>query len=137
MARIDSLNQQIAAHADSIEKLREEKQKTFRAKIISCAHCNARAALSRFGFIQDYWYESPHGCMGGDHWHYSKTKLCHIVCPSCNTANYIYNHPDRAKIEEAIDKEHCSVESLFACVYDQHGDQKPVLRGKKESDCLI
>src|SRR3989338_3214362 len=67
-------------------------------RIIRCISCKKSSQLRLWTFIQDHWYERPYSCSGGDTWHTSKTELCHIVCPKCDTENYIYNHPQREKI---------------------------------------
>ncbi len=82
-----------------LKSLEAEKATLLNSKLIAvgrsfirCISCKKASQLSRWIFIQDHWYERPYSCTGGDMWHASKTELCHIICPNCNTENYIYNH---------------------------------------------
>lgn len=48
---------------------------------ILCKKCNKRSQIRNVQYAKWYWYERPHGCMGGDTWHWGGYI---IVCPKCN-----------------------------------------------------
>ena len=47
---------------------------------IYCKKCSKRTQIRNIQFARYYWYERPHGCMGGDTWHYGGYI---ITCPKC------------------------------------------------------
>ena len=100
------------------------KKKLFlvRGSRIKCVHCGKQPSLRKFQFIQNEWYESPWSCNGGGNWHSSETKLCHIICPSCNKENYINNHPDVIKIVSLIGDYGLEKKEIFAVIWEKCGD---------------
>lgn len=55
----------------------------------SCGHCHTVSQIGDAEFIEHYWYESPHGCTGGDNWWLSED-VAAIECPVCNAHLRIY-----------------------------------------------
>ncbi len=94
-----------------------------RRSFILCIHCNKKSVLSSWTFIQNHWYEKPHGCLGGDNWWSSKKECCHISCPKCEKQNYLYNHPQKEKIVKILNDFRFNEEELFLMVYDEHNDK--------------
>ena len=47
---------------------------------ILCKKCGKRSQVRNIQFARYYWYESPHGCMGGACWHSNGFV---VVCPKC------------------------------------------------------
>jgi hypothetical protein len=86
---------------------------------ISCPYCKRPSKTQEWTFIQDQWYEGPHGCTGGDTWHDTQTECCHIVCPKCTRETYIYNHPDRDVIVKHIKESDFSKRELFGSVRER------------------
>lgn len=107
-----------------LERLRNQKINLIKAKKFACGNCKTVSSFSSLGFVQDYWYESPHGCMGGDTWHRSKMSLCHLVCPHCNTMNYIYNHSQREAILRYVELCGLGVSEIFAVVFENHPTER-------------
>lgn len=108
--------------------IRQRKLKIVKSVIVACTECGSKHALGNFGFVQDHWYTSPHGCTEGDYWNMSKTEVCHLVCPQCSTMVYIYRHPMRDQIVSLVDSHRFGKEELFSAVWDKHGDREPKLR---------
>lgn len=49
-------------------------------KTILCKKCGKRSKVTKVRYADYYWYERPHGCMGGDMWHHGGIL---IECPKC------------------------------------------------------
>lgn len=49
--------------------------------------CGMAMQINELEFIQTRWYEGPHGCSGGDHWHQGEGQF---VCIHCGTRNRLY-----------------------------------------------
>jgi len=47
---------------------------------VLCSICGKRSQVQNIDYADWYWYESPHGCMGGDHWHRAGF---FYNCPKC------------------------------------------------------
>lgn len=103
----------------------DRKIAVIRRYAIVCVHCKKQSVLSRWIFLQDFWYTQPSGCTEGDYWNKTESECCHIFCPQCEKLNYIYNHPQKALLLERIDDRDIGKEKLFAEVWEQHGDNKP------------
>lgn len=84
-------------------RLLAEKLAAIQRMFIRCSSCHKESRLSSWTFVQDYWYERPYSCTGGDTWHTSATNVCDIICPKCGFENYIYNHAQREKIVHLVD----------------------------------
>lgn len=89
-----------------------------KASPFTCEHCKVVSPLGACYFVQNHWYEGPHGCAGGACWHGTKVEGCHVACPSCGKQNYIYNHRQRAELQESIGL--LEKRELFAKVYDSY-----------------
>lgn len=53
--------------------------------------CGSMLRVADTDFIQTYWYESPHGCTGGDNWWPGEGVA---VCGHCGKRNRLYNSPE-------------------------------------------
>lgn len=111
-----------------LEGLRNQKIRLIKVKRFTCSICKQESAFGELGFVQDHRYEHPHGCMGGDTWHRSEKNVCHLVCPHCNTMNYIYNHTQREAILRYIELCGLDVTEIFASVFDNHPTERGQLR---------
>lgn len=47
---------------------------------IFCKNCARKSQMRIVKYAKWHWYESPHGCMGGDQWHFGGYL---ITCPKC------------------------------------------------------
>ena len=67
--------------------------------------CDTSHMVKDVVYVQTHWYESPHGCMGGDTWHQGEGQ---IICPSCGARLRLYDRPDIVKLKryfkEVIDE---------------------------------
>jgi hypothetical protein len=55
--------------------------------LIHCKSCGKGTQAKNIRFARYYWYESPHGCMGGDHWHSNGFV---IYCPKCGEWEHVH-----------------------------------------------
>ena len=51
---------------------------------LACQKCGGRTKIKTLTLIQTHWYESPHGCTGGDLWHSGESQ---VRCPKCGFVN--------------------------------------------------
>lgn len=54
-------------------------------------------SLEKLTYIQELWYEQPHGCTGGDIWHEGEANF---ICPKCGVRNRPQFHPDWDFLED-------------------------------------
>lgn len=90
----------ILANRDDALKL--QQRDTLLKCSSQCATGKGCGALSRVGdlvYIQTHWYESPHGCSGGDYWHRGEGRW---KCPSCGHTNRLYKTPAVQDMREAF-----------------------------------
>jgi hypothetical protein len=59
--------------------------------------CGMAMEVRELTFIQTHWYESPHGCNGGDMWHRGEGNF---KCLHCGRRNRLHN---RKAIEQLRD----------------------------------
>lgn len=115
---IESYRARSTAH---LAKLIQRRLDFVRSYLIECVRCHNKNALSSWSFLQASFYVPPRGCNEGDYWVNSEVKVCHIVCPACGHENYIYNHPERATIEQMLgtpNRKH-SFNDIFVSVQEQ------------------
>lgn len=58
--------------------------------------CGMALKVGELTYIQTHWYESPHGCTGGDIWHQGEGQF---FCPHCNHRNRLYDRPEIEKLK--------------------------------------
>lgn len=111
-----------------LKELENERKKVLAAKMdiirryyILCATCGVKSRLSRWVFIQDQYYVQPYSCNGGAYWKNYATQNCHILCPKCGTADYLFNHPQRDKIVNLTDSREFVKYDLFSEVKISQG----------------
>ncbi len=110
-------------HAKECERLAALRIKTIKNYIILCTTCAKDAKMLDWKFIQDHWYERPHGCTEGAEWYPSRTEVCHIVCPHCHAKLYIYAHPQKKDIVKLVESiKPLSESDLFSVVENEFGD---------------
>lgn len=63
-----------------IEGLNQYDPKISERSTILCKKCGKRSQIKNVIFSRYYWYESPHGCMGGACWHSNGFV---VACPKC------------------------------------------------------
>lgn len=61
--------------------------------------CGKRHAIKDCVAIQTHWYESPHGCMGGDYWWRDELQ---IICPDTDNKNRLVFTSKKAKSQFEI-----------------------------------
>ena len=55
--------------------------------VVKCKSCGKGTQARNLQFCRYYWYETPHGCMGGDHWHSNGFM---VVCPKCGDREHVH-----------------------------------------------
>lgn len=78
-----------------VEGLSRHDPKISERSTILCKKCGKRSQARNIKFSRYYWYESPHGCIGGDAWHWDgyivSCSKCgnweKINCPSKSLSN--------------------------------------------------
>lgn len=85
------------------DKLREDKLKILKRKLVQCVECGKNSCLSAWTFIQGHWYVTPRGCTEGGYWDLHTTDNCFMVCPICNAEVRILDHPERDAIVYLLD----------------------------------
>lgn len=113
MATLTTLQRQLDKLDGDRSKVLKQKLGAIQRVLVKCVKCHKKSRLGTWFFVQGRWYAEPYSCIDGDHWNYSDTKVCHIVCPKCDGENYIYNHPQRYKIVELVDGHHFSTKEIF------------------------
>ena len=53
---------------------------------ILCKKCNKRSRVKNVEYLVWYWYETPHGCTGGDEYHKGGYN---VECPKCGFVSKI------------------------------------------------
>ncbi len=104
MPPLTVIERDLAALQTNQAQLYQRQLAAIRRKFIRCSKCHKNSRLASWSFIQGMFYVEPFSCTGGDYWLNSQTSSCHITCPKCGYENYIYNHPDRDRIVELLDK---------------------------------
>jgi hypothetical protein len=84
-------------------ELSKQKLEAIQAVPIACIACKQYTSLGDWIFIQKLWWVPPSGCTEGAYWKNHQTHTCDLRCPQCSYENYIYNHPQKAKIVELVD----------------------------------
>lgn len=122
---------------DSLGKL-EEKKATFLTKInrkindarrntkIKCPTCGKFSKISKMDYCQTYWYESPHGCTGGDNWWPGEINT---FCLHCNETIRINHHAEfdydtNGYLESEIHRKISNMRYLFKNHFEKYGDSK-------------
>lgn len=108
----------------SLAAVTVQKIANIQGRSFICTHCKHASLLSRCSFIQDFWYEGPSGCSGGDTWHPHEKKVCYIICPSCREWNYLHTHSQREELVAYLTECKVKAEQIFAKVYENHPDGK-------------
>ncbi len=108
---------------------------------VCCPNCHKESPLSDWGFVQTYWYESPHGCMGGDNWWGNEDIMqCLLICPNgChqngnNLATRIMDLPIQNQekkwvfgfIQQVTMLSESSLKQIFEDHYVQYGEGKKI-----------
>ena len=65
---------------------RQELNEVERTQYIKCKKCNKKSQVKKFEYSNFYWYEQPHGCMGGDNWNEAGI---YLKCPKCGNIEKI------------------------------------------------
>jgi hypothetical protein len=78
-----------------VNDIKSQIEDRLRMTVVLCS-CGHGAAIGSLTYIQTHWYESPHGCTGGDMWHQDEGQY---DCPSCGCRNRLYNQPDITKLK--------------------------------------
>ncbi len=97
----------IEAAKKRLEKMQADHKLLQKQRQISCGECHTVSNIGDMVFIQPHWYESPHGCMGGDMWHQCKDDGF-AVCPHCKSELRLYKHPEllaqKYNFKEVVDR---------------------------------
>lgn len=71
------------------QKIAYERTKLYRETLLKCENpngylskggCGNSHQIGTMTVIQTHWYETPHGCSGGDLYHAGELRA---ICPSC------------------------------------------------------
>ena len=76
--------------------------------LVRCGQCRIGHEVRELIYLQTHWYESPHGCSGGDTWHAGEGQW---ACPDCGHTNRLYDNPDVTALKP-----------LFKLVNDKYKD---------------
>lgn len=74
-----------------LQALQEDRAEIVKRTKISCGNCDQESMIKDIVYIQPHWYESPHGCTGGDTWHEDKDYAL-MRCPHCKSILQITSH---------------------------------------------
>lgn len=88
---VESWDRKIERAERRIADLLEQKEAAIKSETWQCESCNAENEISDTPKDTLYWYEIPHGCMGGDTWHTDKHDF-YFYCPSCNAKYRAYHN---------------------------------------------
>ena len=88
---IDELQKAIDVSNRRTRRLLKLKDRLLSQMVIGLGCCHTEAMVKDLVYIQTHWYESPHGCMGGDQWHPGEGQ---ILCPHCGARLRLYDRPD-------------------------------------------
>lgn len=102
----------IKALENQLTKAYEEKRLRDERRFITCGKCNRRSQLRTLIYIQDHWYTSPSGCIGGDYWNLGEGQF---VCPKCGIRN---------RMIHKYGEKFVSLKSAFKGVRDKYGDER-------------
>lgn len=94
-------------------RLIKEEKEAIRRSFIRCKNCNKSSRLLDWTFVQKTWWVPATGCNDGGYLKHSYTYLCDVVCPKCEIANYIYNHPQREKLVDLLGEHAWQAKELF------------------------
>ncbi len=84
-----------------LDKVQEDIDASLKRTLLACENdsfgkgCGMAAKIGEKTYIQTWWYESPHGCMGGDTWHPDEGQW---KCSHCGKLNRLYDKPDIQKL---------------------------------------
>jgi hypothetical protein len=78
-----TLRQQISSLEDKKQKLLK-KLDIQRSRMFFECGCGRKHQIKTCEIIQTFWYQSPHGCMGGDYWVPGELQ---IICPDTDHKN--------------------------------------------------
>lgn len=79
----------------SYNEMRETRRRKAQLK---CKSCDCRFRISDAVWLDNYWYERPHGCTGGATWHRGLVEMDRIQCTHCGHRNYIYNFAEKESL---------------------------------------
>lgn len=112
MQTLKDLQKEKGIVLDKLSKIEEQIKDFERKTLVLCTNnnhgkgCGMGLEIGALTYIQTHWYESPHGCMGGDTWHMGEGNF---ICPKCEHRNRLYNRPE---IEE--------LKYLFKNIIEEH-----------------
>lgn len=92
-----SLIKALETYEKEVSFARYELNEVEKNQYITCNNCNKKSQVKKFQYSDKYWYEKPHGCMGGDIWHEGGI---YLKCPKCNKIEKISMPFDFADGEE-------------------------------------
>jgi len=93
---VANLNKKIQKLNDKETLLKREISELLKQHTYTCGNCHTESKISDTVFIEQYWYERPHGCTGGDNWWLS-TDQALLECPHCNAKLRIYT-PEHSEL---------------------------------------
>lgn len=105
---------------EKLEELEVQKQKLIKARDRVCANktfkcvCGAMHKIKDCVGIQEHWYESPHGCMGGASWHSGELN---ILCPDNEYRNRLWFESKYQMTNYNQDTYDCSARMQFERMY--------------------
>lgn len=109
---LDTLRERLKEAKSLVEEIQAQINDKLSRTLVRCEGggrqkgCGLGFEVRELDYIQTFWYESPHGCMGGDTWHMGEGKW---VCPKCFAENRLYDKPEINALK-----------SLFKSVKESH-----------------
>jgi hypothetical protein len=94
LSEINKKRAELKTKLDELEK--EAAKKTSKFAVICESNnygngCGYGFYIQDLEYVQTHWYESPHGCTGGDNWHKGEGQF---ICPKCGHRNRLINRQD-------------------------------------------
>jgi len=104
---------------DKIKKgLTSYDPKVTERTVVKCKSCGKGTQARNIQFCRYYWYETPHGCMGGACWH---TNGFMMVCPKCGEREHVHEATKALPNYDIQEMEYRIIERILRFA-QQYGD---------------
>ena len=121
---LDKAREAIKKAEERYEKVKEGltnyEPKITERTVVKYKSCGKGTQAKNIQFCRYYWYETPHGCMGGDTWH---TNGFMMVCPKCGEREHVHPATKALPLYDIQEMEYRIIERLLKFA-QQYGDVK-------------
>lgn len=87
-------------YEQKIISAREELINVEKTQYIKCKKCGRKSQIKSLKYSEIFYYEKPHGCIGGDNWYSSGI---YLECPKCGNTTKLHKPSNLASEKEKID----------------------------------